>query len=311
MADKAAPSTSTIEFSNYPVTGVVHHRLFLLIGRCGDRKDDFPIILARSKQHGPDGKIRVSHSAVDKGDVDVEANKDEASATQANFPDTEWEVNATYFKALLPLKVGENTIRLTYQSLSDPPAKKEDQKTIKLTYQPVEDAPKLHLAIVCAKDSPAVALQSAADGNADQKEDAEEVTSAAVDPKPHCTADPHSTEHTTQPPSEPSQPEVASPSSKDKDKEKDKEPGVHRLMSKAITRLKSIQQIRMSTSGMELPEVTQTTVPLIDTPPGAIRRLIQEKGLDPIRRRLAIQAYLWQVRMRKCANKSESESEQY
>lgn len=305
MADKPAP-TSTIDFSNLPINGVVHHRLLLLIGRCGDRKDDFPTILARSRQNGPDGKIRVSHSAQDSGDVDVDVksrknssdskgqksssegktNSAKVADTSANFPDTEWEVNATYFKALIPLKVGKNTVRLTYQNLADPPGKKDDQRTIELTYEPVTDAPKLHLAIVCASDSPAVSAENTASGSStslkEGKADDKSTPATAVDNKGLACL-----------PTPPGSPPGQSPRPETGNSEVNaKENGFSRFVHKAGQRLR---HLHTSSSEEHLLADGQQQVPVVDTPPGTTRRLFQEKGLEVVRRRLAIQAYLWQV----------------
>ncbi|CAO1615718.1 unnamed protein product [Sympodiomycopsis kandeliae] len=286
MTDKG--SNSTIEFSNWPVAGVVHHRLFLLIGRCGDRKDDFPTILARSKQLGPDGKIRISHGKQDEGDVDI-------TQVRPNFPDTEWEVNATYFKALIPLKIGENIIRLTYQSLSDPPNKKSDQRTVKLSYWPVTDAPKLHLAMVCAKDSPAIAADAK---NASDVKDAApsefDVPMSSNDEglendcTPLVAARPTSTDNTASDRRKSmSNGREALLAGKDKDRV------FQRLMQKAGQKLKNLQS---HTFGAEDNSTSAgDSVPLVDCPPGPIRNHLREKGIDAIRRRLALQAYLWQA----------------
>lgn len=294
MTDKSVPPT-TIDFSNLPVTGIVHHRLFLLIGRCGDRKDDFPTILARSKPHGPDGKIRVSHSMSDAGDVDVEtkATNSGTKSTDAQFPDAEWEVNATYFKALIPLKIGENVIKLTYFNLSDPPTKRDDQRTIKLTYEPVVDVPKLHLAIVCAKDSPAVAAEAvkaasrAADEVAARAVPATTKPATAVDSKElDCATLPESRAHTAA--------AYGSPQGNGAPVTATKEKGFHRFVHKAGQKLRALQLNQGSVHSDDTVE-GQQQVPLIDTPPGAIRRMVQEQGLELVRRRLALQAYLWQV----------------
>lgn len=66
-----------------------------------------------------------------------------------------WPVTDSYFKALVPLSPGVNTVRFTFRPPSSwPQASASAATTITLTYQPLSQNPPLHLVILAASDSP-------------------------------------------------------------------------------------------------------------------------------------------------------------
>ena len=114
MAPAISPgfSSTSIELINLPENGVVHHRLFILIGRV--------LGLAASQPDGPDGFVHVS--------VDGASNP-------ALCPDQRWELNATWFKALVPLHSGHNIVKLTCTDANGNSLGQEH--TFHLEYQPL------------------------------------------------------------------------------------------------------------------------------------------------------------------------------
>ena len=124
-----------IELLNLPSSGVVHQRLFLLCGRVysGTPRD------AQANPNGPDGF------------VDIDLARSNGGPT---FGAHSWEVNATWFKALVPLVPGNNRLRIAHR-WADQQQPSGVTLEFGLTYKPKLDRPPLHLVIVAAKDSPA------------------------------------------------------------------------------------------------------------------------------------------------------------
>lgn len=122
------------ELLNLPPQSRVHQRLFFLIGRV---------------REGENGDSQNSSTRPD-GFVEVRAFEDRP--TRLAFPQCSWEVNSTWFKALVPLTVGPNRVRLVHQWSIGRPSEVEAE--LNLFYEPLTRPP-LQLVILAAKDSPA------------------------------------------------------------------------------------------------------------------------------------------------------------
>lgn len=211
--------SSSIQLLNLPPSGVVHQRLFLLIGRA--RQND-----TGSNPNGPDGLLTVEDS-----------NRDTAS-----FDTHSWEINAGWFKALVPLKVGLNQLRLSCRSVDGRDL--GDSMEVNVTYQEVVNAPRLRILCLFSKDSPALANPARSSSSSTS--------------------------------SRPAQSDNGSSS-------------LSSFLKRTTDKL----------SKMDLASSSQAFSPqdraCIDTPPGPIRAHLRQHGRDAIRRRLAIQGYMWQA----------------
>ncbi|KAI9685440.1 MAG: hypothetical protein M1822_004571 [Bathelium mastoideum] len=102
----------------------VHQKVFLIYGQIGDVTQP------------QDGHLIVCHH-------------------QDTFPQTNWPVFDSHFKALVHLQPGPNRIRLDYLSAkATSPNSQAHSSWININYLPLNASPPLHLVILLAKDSP-------------------------------------------------------------------------------------------------------------------------------------------------------------
>ncbi|PWN88246.1 hypothetical protein FA10DRAFT_268451 [Acaromyces ingoldii] len=80
-----------------------------------------------------------------------------------------WEVNAGYFKILLPLVLGQNEVRVRFRSSSS--GRDEAEVTLRLTYERDMRVPPLQLCMLAASDSPlySTTSNSTDDGGSNNK----------------------------------------------------------------------------------------------------------------------------------------------
>lgn len=252
MAPATSPgfSSTSIELINLPENGVVHHRLFILIGRV--------LGLAASQPDGPDGFVHVS--------VDGASNP-------ALCPDQHWELNATWFKALVPLHAGHNIVKLTCTDANGNSLGQEH--TFHLEYQPLPRRKKLRLAVVCAKDSPLWAsYQGKGKAGSEGGRQGSRLPSATTT----APAGPSNAAPTLGP-----QPPVN---------------GTKRssFLQKAFSSVeKLIDQPSKNHRSQGLPPAGHDDETLlIDSPPGPHRESIEAGGWLEVKRRFALQALMWQ-----------------
>lgn len=207
-----ATSASSIQLLNLPPNGVVHQRVFLLIGRARSNEGN-------ANANGPDGLLLVE--PLTDGD--------------ASFAPHTWEINAGWFKALVPLRAGHNKLRLSCRS----PDGRDlgDSTQLSLEYRETT-APRLRIVCLFSKDSPGLV--------------------------------------------NPSRP--ASDNQSVRPQESTNGGGARNLLKKTTDRF---AKMRVTA------ETTERAC--IDCPPGAVRSHLLDHGRESIRRRLAIQGYMWQA----------------
>jgi hypothetical protein len=237
-----APTSAThsdIQLLNLPAQSTIHHRLFLLVGRATGGASQQP------NPNGPDGWIEVS---VNEGSSRL-------------FPDQRWEVNDSWFKALIPLAIGNNQVRLTHRSLDGHAL---SEQTFQLAYQPVPSAKKVRLVVLCGKAS--------AIGHSPAQPERQHAHSSYD----HNGAGSKGQQHFA--PLLPNR-------------------GISKLLAKAMNKLDGAaagagsEGSRGAQNGAQVGGNECT----IDCPPGWRRQKLQHDGDLAISRRLALQAYLWQV----------------
>lgn len=238
-----APTSAThsgMQLLNLPAQPTIHHRLFLLVGRAtGGGAPHQP------NPNGPDGWIEVS---INEG-------------SNRLFPDQRWEVNDSWFKALIPLGVGNNQVRLTHRSLQGHAL---SEQTFHLSYQPVPSAKKVRLVVLCGKDSTI--------GHSPAQRDAQQ-THSSYD---HNGAGSNGQQHFAPPlPNR----------------------GISKFLAKAMNKLDGAVAGGVSEGSRGAQNGAQAggNECTIDCPPGWRRQKLQHDGDLAISRRLALQAYLWQV----------------
>lgn len=87
------------------------------------------------------------------GQLIVESSSQNGQAYQPQA----WPVTDSYFKALVPLDPGNNTVKFTFippREWQQAGATHNSSTTVTLTYQPLSHNPPLHLVILAASDSP-------------------------------------------------------------------------------------------------------------------------------------------------------------
>ncbi|KAF2773804.1 hypothetical protein EJ03DRAFT_284999 [Teratosphaeria nubilosa] len=126
--ERAAPATSPLAPRVLSVSdgSWVHQKVLLIHGEAADF------------QRPIDGAVTVTHH-------------------QSSFPDTQWPVCDSYFKALVYLQPGPNRLRLDFSSpkLSSPNGQIQVHSSwISINFLPLISSPPLQLCILVAKDSP-------------------------------------------------------------------------------------------------------------------------------------------------------------
>ncbi|KAK4182430.1 putative peptidase family-domain-containing protein [Podospora australis] len=111
----------------------VYQRCLIITGKCTDdyvsvNVDDSVVVEPRKNDHVV---VKITDSF-----------------NQPSFPDQKWPYSRGYFKALLMLSPGINTVTISMASDST------ISKTFSIRYTPLLHKPPLHLAILVAKDSP-------------------------------------------------------------------------------------------------------------------------------------------------------------
>lgn len=206
--------TSTLKLTNLENGETVYTRLLLVEGNVGSDKAN--------------GTITVSSDA------------------RSGFGEQSWEINQSFFKALVPLIPGRNDLVFTWQISG---SNQQGSQAVTVTYDRPGTAPPLHLAIVAACDSP-------------------------VWQNDGC-----------KPPSIPRRPNAAGTSNPGGASKGDK---MSRFLSKAMDKLD------LST-GMHAEVPDEKDRAIVDAPPGPRREALRAGGLAEVKRRIAIQAYLWQA----------------
>lgn len=219
---------AAIELLNVPSDGKVYQRLLLVIGRLHTNTN-----LARNS-NSPDAVIEVKSDGFDV---------------------CQWEVNDTWFKALVPLSIGRNKVKLTALDIQKQLSGVETELNIE--YE-VLRRPLLHLVILAAQDSPAWG------------------PIAAGEPKKSETAP--SPSHTAQR----SMPTIPANTGKNSNASQN----LLERSRKFLTSLSSDHPVTRS-------PVTQPA--LVDSPPGWRRDRLMAGGLEFIKRLLALQALTWQA----------------
>lgn len=172
-------------------------------------------------------RLLIVEGSVGKDDGSIQVQHD----PQSRFATQKWEVNGGYFKALVPLSIGQNKLTFTYHANE---GSLSGSVVLHLTYVRPNSLP-LHLAIVAASDSPV--WQS--------------VSHSHSSPVP-----------------------------------KERGRSVASILSKAWSRLD------VDSTKRQQPNLQRA---LVDSPPGPRREKLQSGGLAEIKRRIALQAYLWQA----------------
>lgn len=226
-----------IQLLNLPPDGTVHQRLFLLVGQAaGGGPGD-----SQQKPNGPDGYIDVQ--------VTSQSSRD-------SFAPVQWEVNGTWFKALVPLFRGDNVVTLTHR-WSDGQAS-GITSSLHLLNKDFPRAP-LHLVILAASDS--------------------KVWSKLADGVPAQSSSPAT----------PSATAVGSSAAPIPTLPPAPQRGLGGFLGKAREKLdRALASQPSHGEGSEQPA-------LVDTPPGWRRDRILEGGLREIKRRFALQALTWQA----------------
>ncbi|CAO1622095.1 unnamed protein product [Parajaminaea phylloscopi] len=236
-----AQAEPSIEALNLPPRRTVFQRLFLLVGRLqgGDASH------LRGSQRGPDGFIEVQTAAQD-------------GPHRPTFPPGQWEVNACWFKALVPLVRGPNSVRLTHRWADGQPSGASLQLEI---FYDATPRPPLHLVILAAKDSPAWSPTAQGAAGRDQRMSEAPATSSATSAQ---SAAP------TIPPVPPGE------------------------LSGFFGRARN--KIDRALGGISLSSTGSPDRPaLVDTPPGWRRDRLLGGGLAEVKRRFALQALTWQA----------------